>query len=67
MLVRVSTATTSAVGRVTASKSGRFRLRVPGVSVDPCNASLIIAVGSRGSRAVLKVVERLCPPRLRAP
>lgn len=60
----VSTRSTRVVRRVTASESGRFRLRLPDVSLDPCDGFLIVAVGSSGSRAVLKVVERLCPPRL---
>ena len=62
--VSVSTRSTRVVLRVTASESGRFRLRLPGVSLGPCDGFLVVAVGSSGSRAVLKVVERLCPPPL---
>ncbi len=47
---------------VRASGSGTFTSRFS-VAVDACNGGLAVtAVGGRGSRALLKLPQRLCPP-----
>jgi hypothetical protein len=50
--------------RVTASAAGSFAAAFADVSVDPCSGLTAVAVGSRGSRATLKLPQRQCPPRL---
>lgn len=50
--------------RVTANDRGSFVVTFPQISYDRCDALFALAVGSRGSRAVLKMLPRLCPPSL---
>jgi hypothetical protein len=50
--------------RVTANGRGGFVVSFPRVSYDRCDPLFALAVGSRGSRAGLKVPPRLCPPNL---
>ena len=63
--VRVTvTAGSKLTRRVTANGDGGFVARFR-TSFDRCDAGFLIsAVGDRGSRARLKVPERMCPPRL---
>ena len=60
------TITTSTVirKRAVANRRGAFLTEVD-VSFDRCLTPLrVVAVGSRGSRAMVKVPQTLCPPRL---
>ena len=50
--------------RVTANGRGVFVVSFPRISYDRCDALFALAVGSRGSRAGLKMPPRLCPPSL---
>lgn len=52
------------IRKVTAGVRGSFVTTVPGIAYDRCSGLLATAVGSRGSRATLKMPEPLCPPRL---
>ena len=53
------------VASVVADRSGRFAVSFPRVFVDRCSGSLaVFAVGSRGSRAALKLPQRACPPAI---
>jgi hypothetical protein len=47
--------------RTAAGAGGGFVARFAGVHFDACQLPRIVAVGSRGSRAVLKVVPPACP------
>ena len=49
--------------RVVANANGRF-VATLAVAYDRCNGLIVVATGSRGSRAMLKRPELLCPPRL---
>ena len=51
------------VRTVTASAAGAFTVSYSGVTIDPCNATFR-ATGNRGSRAVVKLPERMCPVTL---
>ena len=51
------------VRAVTASTRGGFVVSFSGVTIDPCNTSFW-ATGNRGSRAALKLPERMCPVAL---
>jgi hypothetical protein len=54
-----------ATRRVTASGGGAFVVQFATFSFHRCNAGLVVvAVGSEGSRAGLKLPEMLCPPPL---
>lgn len=60
------TITTSTVirKRAVANRRGAFLTEVD-VSVDRCLTPLrVVAVGSRGSRAMVKLPQAVCPPRL---
>jgi hypothetical protein len=50
--------------RLTANSRGGFVVSFPRVSYDRCDPLFALAVGSRGSRAGLKVPPRGCPPGL---
>jgi hypothetical protein len=50
--------------RATANGRGGFVISFPRISYDRCDPLFALAVGSRGSRAGLKVPPRLCPPSL---
>jgi hypothetical protein len=50
--------------RVTANGRGGFVVSFPRLSYDRCDPLFALAVGSRGSRASLKMPPRLCPPSL---
>jgi len=53
--------TTAATRRVRATSTGSFAVTFAGISAnDPC-ALDAVASGSRGSRAALKLPERMCP------
>lgn len=52
----------SAVKRVSASRRGTFVARFPGILMQRCGRMVIVAVGNRGSRAVLRPSPRWCPP-----
>lgn len=43
---------------VTASTSGTFTLRFPGIRLRDCDALSVIAAGNRGSRATLKTLSQ---------
>jgi hypothetical protein len=46
-----------------AKDSGAFRASFPTVVHDPCTGALsAVALGADGSRAVLKLILRVCPP-----
>jgi hypothetical protein len=45
--------------RVRASRLGRFRAVLGG---DRCTDGVVVAVGSRGDRAALRLPRALCPP-----
>jgi hypothetical protein len=64
--VRVSVSgSREATRRVTASAAGAFVVQFATFTFDRCNAGLsVVAVGSEGSRAGLKLPEMLCPPPL---
>jgi hypothetical protein len=62
--VRVAVVGEGLVRRVTASGQGVFVVRFANMSYDRCNGLIVLAVGSDGSRAVLKRPELYCPPRL---
>jgi hypothetical protein len=47
-----------------ANERGRFVVRFSTVVPDRCNGLLVSAIGSRGSRAGLKLPQPMCPPRL---
>lgn len=47
---------------VTASHRGAFTARFAAISYDRCTATVVRATGKRGSRALLKVPQPLCPP-----
>jgi hypothetical protein len=49
---------------VSADEQGSFVAAFQDVVVDRCSALSVLAVGSRGSQAVLKRSGPLCPPRL---
>lgn len=51
------------VRTVVASATGAFTVSYSRVTIDPCNASFW-ATGNRGSRAALKLPERMCPVAL---
>ena len=51
------------VRTVTATRAGRFRVSFARTALDPCNTSFR-ATGFGGSRAELKLPERMCPVRL---
>jgi hypothetical protein len=48
--------------RVTASAAGAFLAVFRDVSVDRCSGLTVVAVGSQGSRASLKLPQPQCPP-----
>ena len=50
--------------RVTANGRGGFVVTFPRISYDRCDPLSALAVGSRGSRASLKMPPRGCPPGL---
>jgi hypothetical protein len=50
--------------RLTANSRGGFVVSFPRLSYDRCDPLFALAVGSRGSRAGLKVPPRGCPPGL---
>jgi hypothetical protein len=50
--------------RVTANGRGGFVVSFRRISYDRCDPLYALAVGSRGSRAALKMLPRLCPPSL---
>lgn len=50
--------------RVTATNRGGFVVSFPRISYDRCDPLFALAVGSRGSRAGLKMPPRACPPGL---
>jgi hypothetical protein len=50
--------------RVTANERGTFVVSFPRFTYDRCDPLTALAVGSRGSRAGLKVLPRGCPPGL---
>lgn len=64
-LVRLSVKTDSgaATRRVRARVSGLFVSEL-GLALDRCSGLYAVAVGARGSRATLKLVEPACPPEL---
>jgi hypothetical protein len=49
---------------VTANGRGGFVVSFRRISYDRCDPLYALAVGSRGSRAALKMLPRLCPPSL---
>jgi hypothetical protein len=49
--------------RIQASTTGRFRVAFAAVT-DRCVGGFVTAVGSRGSRATLKLPQPACPPPL---
>ncbi len=54
-----------AVDRVRARATGTFTATFEDFEFDPCNGGLLVrAVGTAGSTAELKVVQRECPPKL---
>ena len=48
--------------RVRTTATGRLRARFAKLSGDPCTLRRVIAVGGRGSRAVLRLPPGLCQP-----
>ena len=54
-------AQTRRLRRAVASPTGSFTVRFADTSLDPCSAFLVRAIGSGGSRALLKVQPE-CPP-----
>ena len=50
--------------RVTAGRSGGWVLSFPGIGYERCSGLIVNAVGSRGSRAGVKLPQPLCPPPL---
>jgi hypothetical protein len=62
--VRVAVVGEGLQRRVTASGRGAFLVSFTNISYDRCDGLIVIAVGSDGSRAVLKRPEVFCPPRL---
>jgi hypothetical protein len=51
------------VRRVSTSRTGAFTASFAPASYDPCSGGVsVIAVGSRGDRAILKLPPRECPP-----
>jgi hypothetical protein len=50
--------------RVRANNRGGFIVSFPRISYDRCDPLFALAVGSRGSRAGLKIPPRGCPPNL---
>jgi hypothetical protein len=62
------TVTASSQGRsraksVTAAASGTFLVRFTGMPFDRCEGFLAVARGARGSVAVYKLPDVMCPPR----
>lgn len=54
-----------ALDRVRAGATGTFTSTFENLEFDPCNGGLLVrAVGTAGSTAELKVVQRECPPKL---
>jgi len=62
-LIRVTArALTQETDTVRATAAGRIVVAFEEVSLEPCEAATVAAVGARGSRASLKVAPRLCVP-----
>jgi hypothetical protein len=62
--VRVTVVTERTLAkRTTAAGNGSFAVRFD-VLLDRCNAATVTATGNRGSRARVKLPQRMCPPRL---
>jgi hypothetical protein len=62
-LVRVTArALTRETDTVRATAAGRIVVAFEDVSLEPCDAATVVALGARSSRASLTVAPRLCPP-----
>lgn len=59
--VRVTADGGTRARRVRTTASGSFVSQF-GLTLDRCSGLYAVAVGSRGSRAILKLPEPLCPP-----
>jgi hypothetical protein len=60
--VRVRVLATKLTRRAVATSAGSFTVSFGEAAGDPCSAFTAVARGSAGSRALLKVPPRECPP-----
>ncbi len=63
----VSDRNATRIRKVTASGRGSFTVTFAAGAYDRCAALVARATGARGSRALLKLPQPLCPPPLRVP
>ncbi|HEV3478790.1 MAG TPA: hypothetical protein VG144_05005 [Gaiellaceae bacterium] len=61
--VKVTVGEERTAKRVVANRRGTFTLSFPSLDYDRCTSLFARAVGSGGSRAVLKLPQPQCPPR----
>jgi hypothetical protein len=63
-LVKVTVATDAqrSVKRLRATSTGTFTATFVAVELDRCSGMLVVATGSRGSQARLKMPQPACPP-----
>jgi hypothetical protein len=60
--VTVTTDAQRSVKRLRATSTGMFTANFVAVELDRCSGMLVVATGSRGSQARLKMPQPACPP-----
>jgi hypothetical protein len=60
--VTVTTDAQRSVKRLRATSTGTFTANFVAVELDRCSGMLVVATGSRGSQARLKMPQPACPP-----